>query len=69
MDFACDVIAPFPLAYPNYSLPTAPERALRRAVLDRRYAILYEVQDLALIFVYAYSTYKNPDALELPAPE
>lgn len=66
IDFACDVIAPFPLAFPAYSFPTAPARALRRAILDRRYAIVYEVHDAELVFVYAYSTYQNPEILELP---
>lgn len=69
IDFACDIIAPFPLAFPAYSLPTAPDRPLRRAVLDRRYAVLYEARDTELIFVYAYSTYQQLNSLELPGPE
>lgn len=41
VDFACDVVAPFPFAFPAYFFPTAPARTLRRAVLDRRYAVVY----------------------------
>ena len=67
VDFASDVIGPFPLSFPGYQLPQAPHRALRRAVLDRRYAIIYEVQATRLLLVLVYSTYQNPDLLELPA--
>ena len=66
VDFAYDVIAPFPLSFPAYIFPTAPARALRRAVLDRQYAVIYEVYDAEIVFVYAYSTYQNLASLELP---
>ncbi|AMJ64137.1 hypothetical protein [Hymenobacter sp. PAMC 26628] len=69
VDFAYDIIAPFPLAFPAYALPTAPDRPLRRAVLDRRYAVPYEVRNTELVFVYAYSPYQQPESLELPGPE
>lgn len=52
-----------------YTLPTAPARPLRRAVLARQYAVLYEVQEAELVFVYAYSTYRNLNFLELSEPE
>ena len=69
VDFAYDVIAPFPFSFPAYTFPTAPARALRRAVLDRQYAVIYEVYDAELVFVYAYSTYQNLASLELPPAE
>lgn len=66
VDFASDTVAPLPFAFPAYQLPTAPNRALRRAILDRQYAVVYEVSDTEVIFVYAYSTYRNPAFIELP---
>ena len=69
VDFAYDVIAPFPFSFPAYAFPTAPARPLRRAVLDRQYAVIYEVHDTELVFVYAYSTYQNLTSLELPQAE
>ena len=69
VDFAYDVIAPFPFSFPAYTFPTAPARMLRRAVLDRQYAVVYEVHDTELVFVYAYSTYQNLELLELPQAE
>ena len=66
VDFSYDVIAPFPFSFPAYTFPTAPARVLRRAVLDRQYAIVYEVHDTELVFVYAYSTHQNLASLELP---
>ena len=66
MDFAFDTIAPLPLSFPVYSFPLAPTRSLRRAVLDRQYAIVYEVRETEVVFVYAYSTLRNPNTLNLP---
>jgi len=65
MDFACDIVAPFPLAFPVYYLPAAPARKLRRAVLDRQYALIYEVHEEEIVFVYVYSTYRNPASIAL----
>ncbi|SET91177.1 hypothetical protein [Hymenobacter actinosclerus] len=65
-DFAFDTIAPFPLAFPVYPFRLAPDRVLRRAVLSRQYAVVYEVHATELVFVYAYSTLRNPDQLSLP---
>ena len=67
VDFVSDIIGPFPLSFPGYPLPQAPTRPLRRAVLDRRYAIIYEVHETQLLLVLVYSTYQNPDLLVLPA--
>ena len=69
VDFASDVIAPFPLAFPQYWLPTAPTRSLRRAVFDRRYSIIYEVYETELLLVYVYSTRQSPNLPELLADE
>lgn len=66
VDFASDTVAPFPFAFPAYQLPAAPSRALRRAIMARQYAVVYEVSDSEIVFVYAYSTYRNPDFIELP---
>lgn len=68
-DFACDTIVPFPHSFPTYAFPTAPHRALRRAVLDRRYAVVYEVRDAELVFVYVYSTFRRLETLALPTAE
>ena len=69
VDFACDTIAPLPLSFPAYPFSTAPTRALRRAVLNRQYAVVYEVHETELLFVYVYSTLQNADALTLPEPD
>ena len=67
VDFVSDIVAPFPFSFPAFRLPTAPTRALRRAVLDRRYAVIYEVHETELLLVLVYSTHQNADLLELPA--
>ena len=69
VDFACDTVAPFPFSFPGFSFPTAPDRALRRAVMGRQYALIYEVQETKLVFIYVYSTYQNLNSLELPEAE
>ncbi|MFD2785754.1 hypothetical protein [Hymenobacter rubripertinctus] len=66
MDFAFDTIALLPFSFPVYAFPQAPARTLRRAVFDRQYAVIYEVQASEILFVYAYSTFRNPEALRLP---
>ena len=66
VDFVSDIIGPFPFSFPSYLLPQIPDRPLRRAILDRRYAIIYEVHETQLLLVLVYSTYQNPDLLELP---
>ncbi len=66
MDFAFNTIAPLPLSFPVYPFPLAPTRSLRRAVLRRQYAIVYEVREAELVFVYAYSTLRDPNSLNLP---
>lgn len=65
VDFVSDIVAPFPLSFPAFSLSVAPPRPLRRAVLDRRYAVIYEVRETELLLVHVYSTYQNPDLLKL----
>ena len=69
VDFASDVIAPFPLAFPRYQSLTGSTRPLHRAVLDRRYLIIYEVQETQLLLVYVYSTSQSPNLPELLAGE
>ena len=66
-DFVSDIVAPFPFSFPAFRLPTAPARTLRRAVLDRRYAVICEVHETELLLVLVYSTHQNADLLELPA--
>lgn len=41
IDFACDIIAPFPQAYPQQPVRQYPDRDYRRAVFRREYVLVY----------------------------
>lgn len=69
VDFACDIIAPLLLSFPLYVFPAAPACALRRAIIDRWYAVIYEVCETELRLVYVYSTYQNLEWLAVPESE
>ena len=45
LDFACDIIGPFPQAYPQHPVRQYPERDYRRAVFRREYVLIYRVTD------------------------
>lgn len=66
LDFAYDIVGPFPQAYPTYAVPEQPEREYRRAIFRREYALLYEVTAAEVSFLLVYSIRQNPGSMVLP---
>ena len=63
VDFCCDIIAPFPLAFPVFQESAFSSPAIRRAVFKRNYALIYQVDEEALRFLSIYHTSQNPAEL------
>ncbi|WP_035567303.1 type II toxin-antitoxin system RelE/ParE family toxin [Hymenobacter sp. IS2118] len=67
IDFACDIIAPFPQAHPHYPVRQYPERDYWRAVFRREYVLIYRVTDAEISFLLIYGARQRPNDLLLPA--
>lgn len=67
IDFACDIIGPFPHAYPRYPVRQYPDRDYRRAVFRREYVLIYRVTEAEISFLLVYGTRQRPGELSLPA--
>lgn len=67
VDFACDIIAPFPHAYPQYPVRQYPDRDYRRAVFRREYVLIYRVTEAEIAFLLIYGARQRPNDLLLPA--
>ena len=63
VDFACDIVGPFPLAYPQYHVSQWSERDYRRAVFRREYVLIYRVTDQEVTFLLIYSARQSPPDL------
>ncbi|GAA3974137.1 hypothetical protein [Hymenobacter antarcticus] len=67
VDFACDIIGPFPHAYPRYPVRQYPDRDYRRAVFRREHVLIYRVTEAEVSFLLIYAARQRPDDLSLPA--
>lgn len=63
VDFCCDIIAPFPFAFPVFQEIPVSSPAIRRAVFKRNYALIYQVEEETLRFLSIYHTSQNPAEL------
>jgi hypothetical protein len=66
VDFACDIIGPFPQAYPKHPVPQHPDREYRRAIFRRSYVLIYRVTATEVSFLVIYNTNQNPSGFSLP---
>lgn len=66
VDFACDIIGPFPHAYPKHTVRQHPDRDYRRAVFRRAYVLIYRVTAAEVSFLVIYSAKQNPSGFSLP---
>ena len=66
VDFTCDVIGPFPHAYPQYPVRQYPDRDYRRAVFRREYVPIYRVMETEVSFLLIYGAKQQPNDLSLP---
>lgn len=67
IDFACDIIAPFPHAYPQHPVRQYPDRDYRRAVFRREFVLIYRVTEAEISFLLVYGARQRPSDLSLPA--
>ncbi len=65
--FACDIIAPFPYAYPQHPVRQYPDRDYRRAVFRREYIVIYRVTETEISFLLVYGARQRADESSLPA--
>ncbi len=60
IDFCCDIIAPFPAAYPAFQRGVDTVESVRRAIFRREYALIYQISPDAVRFLTIYHTRQNP---------
>ena len=66
IDFACDIIGPFPQAFPKHPVRQHPDREYRRAVFRHTYVLIYRVTATETSFLLIYNTKQNPSGFSLP---
>ena len=66
IDFACDIIGPFPQAFPKHNVRQHPDREYRRAVFQHTYALIYRVTATEISFLLIYNTRQNPSGFSPP---
>ena len=64
-DFVYNAVGPFPLAFPAYALANYPALALRRAVFQQRYNLVYEVTASEVKFLTVFGTAQNAADISL----
>lgn len=67
VNFACDIIAPFPHAYPRHPVRQYPDRDYQWAVFLREYILIYRVTEAEISFLLVYGVRQRPDDSPLPA--
>ena len=66
LDFAYDIIALSPRAFPVYPTTRHSEREYRRAVFRKKFVLIYRIADQELTFLVVHSTRQDSSNLQLP---
>lgn len=65
VSFVTDTIATSPYAFAEYERRKTEQKAYRRAIVLKQYAIIYKVSDEKIIILCLYHTSQNPANIDL----